>query len=138
MANATRVQAHGTAKVSPRAQLAAAMKSKKRGRFPVAPKAERTINGIVFASKREARRYAVLKQQEKAGIITHLELQPAFKVTINGHLYCTYKADFAYFRDGERIIEDCKSSGTAKDAAYRLRKRAAELQFFIQVREVGV
>jgi hypothetical protein len=121
-----------------REQLAAAMKSTKRGRFPVAPKAERTVDGIVFASKREAKRYAFLKLQEKSGVITHLELQPEFKVTINGHILCRYRADFRYFRDGERIVEDCKSSGTAKDAAYRLRKRAAELQYFIQVREVGV
>jgi len=122
---------------TPRQQLAEAMKPTKRGRFPVAPKAERTVDGIVFASKREAARYAVLKQQERAGLISHLELQPVFKVTINGHHYCRYSADFAYFRHGERVIEDCKSSGTAKDAAYRLRKRAAEMFYYIKVREVG-
>jgi hypothetical protein len=121
-----------------RTQLAAAMKSTKRGRFPVAPKAERTIDGIVFASKRQAKRYVQLKTLEKSGVISHLEREPEFKVSINGHHYCRYRADFAYFHDGKRVIEDVKSSGTAKDAAYRLRKRAAELQFFIQVREVGV
>jgi hypothetical protein len=120
-----------------RAQLSAAMKSTKRGRFPVSPKADRTVEGIVFPSKREAKRYAALKLEERAGLISHLELQPEFKVTINGHLFCKFTGDFAYFRDGDRIIEDCKSSGTAKDAAYRLRKRAAELFYFIQVREVG-
>ena len=120
-----------------RQQLADAMKSTKRGRYPVAPKDQRTVDGITFDSKREAARYAVLKQQERAGLISHLELQPVFKVTINGHHFCRYSADFAYFRDGERVIEDCKSSGTAKDAAYRLRKRAAEMQYFIKVQEVG-
>ena len=120
-----------------RAQLAAAMKPRKRGRFPVAPKAERTVDGVVFASKREARRYSELKLMERAGEITHLELQPEFKVMISGHLLCKFKADFRYFRNGERIVEDVKSSGTAKDAAYRLRKRAAELAYFIQVQETG-
>jgi len=128
MAVATRVRPHE--------QLAAAMKPK-RGKYPVAPKAERTLDGIVFDSKREMARYAVLKQQERAGMITHLELQPEFKVTINGHLFCRYKPDFAYFRNGERIVEDVKSSGSAKDPAYRLRKRAAEMAYFIKVTEVG-
>lgn len=120
-----------------RQQLADAMKPAKRGRYPVAPKEDRTVDGIVFDSKREARRYAVLKQQERAGLISHLELQPVFKVAINGHHYCRYSADFAYFRDGQRVVEDCKSSGTAKDAAYRLRKRAAEMFYYIKVTEVG-
>ena len=113
------------------------MKSTKRGRYPVAPKDQRTVDGRVFDSKREAARYAVLKQQERAGLISHLELQPVFKVTINGHHFCRYSADFAYFRNGERVIEDCKSSGTAKDAAYRLHKRAAEMFYSIKIVEVG-
>lgn len=122
-----------------RQQLEDAMRSAKRGggRFPVAPKAERTVDGVVFASKREARRYSELRLMERAGEITHLELQPEYKVMIAGHLFCTYRADFRYFRNGERIVEDCKSGGTAKDTAYRLRKRAAELYHFIKVVEVG-
>jgi hypothetical protein len=112
---------------------------KGRGRFQVAPKEERTVDGRVFDSKREATRYAELKVLERAGKISHLECQPEFPVTINGHLLCRVHFDFAYFENGERIIEDVKSKdgrGTAKDTAYRLRKRAAELFFYIKVREV--
>lgn len=125
-------------KTPARIQYEEAIKSKRgRGRFPVAEKAERTIDNIVFDSKREAARYAELKLAERAGLITHLELQPEYKVRINGHLFCTARFDFRYWQKGEQIVEDVKSSGTAKDAAYRLRKRAAELQYFIKVRETG-
>lgn len=109
----------------------------KRSRFPVAPKAERTIDGIVFASKREASRYAKLKLLEKAKEITDLVLQPKFPVLIAGQAYCTYTADFSYrTRSGARVIEDVKSKGTQRDDAYRLRKKAAELFHGIQVKEV--
>ena len=39
-------------------------------------KAARTVDGITFASKAEARRYQVLKARELAGEIRDLELQP--------------------------------------------------------------
>ena len=123
---------------SARQQLADALRSAKKGkgRYPVAPKEQRTVDGKVFASKREAARYAELRLLEQQKLISHLECQPTFKVTINGHPLCRYTADFQYFRDGELTVEDVKSSGTRKDPYYRLRKRAAELWFFIKVREV--
>tara|TARA_R110000868_G_scaffold333506_1_gene594316 strand:- start:141 stop:527 length:387 start_codon:yes stop_codon:yes gene_type:complete len=126
-------------KTPARQQYEAALKGAKkgRGRFPVGPKEDRTLDGHVFASVREMKRYAVLRDWQRLGVITHLELQPKFPVTINGHPLTKYTADFAYFENGERVVEDCKSSGTAKDTAYRLRKKAAELQFFIKIREVG-
>lgn len=107
-----------------------------KGRYPVAPREERTIDGRTFDSKGEAQRYAALKLLERAGVISDLEVQPKFPVTINGQLYCTFTADFAYTQNGERVIEDKKSSGTAKEPAYRLRRKAAELFHGIRVREV--
>ena len=56
-----------------------------------------TIDGITFDSKREAKRYTELKVLEKSGMITHLELQPEYQITINGAKICKYKADFRYF-----------------------------------------
>jgi hypothetical protein len=123
--------------MTPKEQLAAALKSAKgKGRFPVAPREQRTMDGIVFASKGEMMRYAELKLLERAGKISHLELQPKFPVTINGKPFCTYSADFAYFENGARVVEDVKSTGTLKDTAWRLRKKAAELMFNFRVREV--
>ena len=39
-----------------------------------------TVDGIRFASKREARRYLELKLLQKAGHISDLELQPRFRL----------------------------------------------------------
>ena len=40
------------------------------------------VDGILFASKKEARRYSELKLLERAGEIAHLELQPRIKICI--------------------------------------------------------
>jgi len=92
------------------------------------------MDGHVFASKKEMKRYGELKMLQRAKEISNLELQPKFDVSINGKKFCTYTADFAYDdQSGKHIIEELKSSGTAKDAAYRLRKKAAELFYGITV-----
>ncbi|MEJ0096188.1 MAG: DUF1064 domain-containing protein [Methylocella sp.] len=110
----------------------------KKSRYPVVEKHLRTVDGIVFASGREAKRYSQLKIMERAGEITHLTLQPAFVAYIGGVKFCTYTADFSYFRNGLdlMIVEDVKSSGTRIDPAYRLRKKAAEMYHGIHVTEV--
>jgi hypothetical protein len=74
---------------------------------------------------------------DRAGVISGLRLQPSFVVQIGGKPFCNYTADFIYKQaDGIVVIEELKSSGTAKDAAYRLRRKAAELYFGITVTEV--
>lgn len=110
----------------------------RKSRFQVAPKIERTIDGITFASKKEATRYANLKLMEKQGFIRDLMIQKKFPVEINGEPYTNYSADFVYFDCdlGKTLIEDVKSSGTKKDAAFRLRKKAAELFYGIKITEV--
>ena len=107
-------------------------------RFKVVPAHQRTADGILFASKKEMNRYLELKNLQKAGKIAELQLQPAFKTYIHGKLFCTYTADFSYWinHKQEQIVEDVKSTGTAKDAAYRLRKKAAELTYGFKVTEV--
>ena len=108
-----------------------------RTRFP----AKRTaVDGITFDSKREAKRYGELKLAERAGEILKLRLQPQFYAYINDQPYCRFTADFGYHvaATGAEIIEDVKSSGTRKDPAYRLRKKAVELFHGIQIVETGV
>ena len=111
-------------------------KKKNNNRFKVSPVEERTLGGIVFSSKKEMKRYAELRLLERAGEIRGLELQPEFRVSINDQHFCTYTADFAYTEKGQRVIEELKSTGTAKDAAYRLRKKAAELFYGIKVKVI--
>jgi len=104
-------------------------------KYKVVPQIERTIDGIIFDSKREAARYAQLKLAEKAGFVKDLVLQPEYPVQINGKHYCTYTPDFIYTEaeTGKVIIEEVKSTGTMKDPAYRLRKKAAELYHGIEI-----
>lgn len=109
----------------------------KKGRYPVVEKSRRTMDGIVFASLAEMKRYGVLKLGQRAGMVRDLKTQPAFPVLIEGKAFCTYTADFSYFDErGAFVVEDVKSSGTQKDAAYLLRKKAAELFYGFTVREV--
>ena len=81
-----------------------------------------TIDGITFASRKEALRYCQLKMLRDAGEIHNLELQPKFPIFINGVKVCTYIADFAYFTAKTRVIEDVKSKPT-KTPVYRLKRK---------------
>jgi hypothetical protein len=111
---------------------------KKPGLFPRSPAEQRTFEGVVFDSKLEMQRWATLRQREKAGLICDLTYHPVYKVSINGFHFCSYEAD-AKYRDpetGDWTIEDTKSSGTARDPAFRLRKKATELFFGIIVNVV--
>lgn len=111
--------------------------TERKGRFAVAAKVDRTLDGVLFDSKKEATRYAELKLLERAGQIECLEVQPSWNIEIGGKHFCRYTADFSYL-DKKRgpVIEDTKSTGTAKDAAYKLRRKAAELAHGIRVTEI--
>jgi hypothetical protein len=110
-----------------------------RGRFPVVAKEFRRLDGIQFDSKLEMEFYAELRQRELAGEVAKIEYHPSWDVTINGGKLCKFTADFRYVemmpKYGVRIVET-KSSGTRKDASYRLRRRAAELAFGLTIIEV--
>lgn len=74
------------------------------------------VNGIVFDSKLEARRYTELLLLQKANKIKDLQLQPSFELIPsfkkNGRTFrkTTYKADFLYIdtETGQKIVEDTK------------------------------
>ncbi len=71
-----------------------------------------TVDGIKFASKREANRYGELKLELLAGEIGDLELQKPFSLDVNGVHICDYVADFVYKRNGIQITEDAKGKAT--------------------------
>lgn len=93
--------------------------------------AKTEVDGIVFDSRKEARRYAELKIREKAGEITALRLQPEYelipKYRKNGHTIrkTTYRADFEYIEKetGQLVVEDVKGFRTE---TYRLKKKLLE------------
>lgn len=72
------------------------------------------VDGIRFASKREASRYGELKLLEKVGEIRDLKLQPIYKLVVSGELICRYRPDFTYWdhRRKMEIVEDCKGFRT--------------------------
>lgn len=76
------------------------------------------VDGIKFASQREAKRYAELKLMEKAGKISGLKLQPKYSL-LEPFVYrgekvrgLTYIADFEYRENGFVVAEDCKGFRT--------------------------
>lgn len=98
--------------------------------------AQRTeLDGIKFASKKEARRYAQLKLMEKAGVITDLRLQVPF-VLIDKSTYgraIKYIADFVYIENGQEIIEDTKGFRTD---VYKLKKRLFAEKYRKEIKEI--
>jgi len=79
------------------------------------------VDGIIFASKKEASRYVYLKGQLTANEISDLELQPSYELHINDIKICRYIADFKYKnKNGEEIIEDVKGFLTPQ---FRLKQK---------------
>jgi hypothetical protein len=111
------------------------------------------IDGITFASRREARRYAGLKLRQQVGDIIELTVQPRFPIFLAGLVTHTapgafaisedrpcltvaeYRADFSYYvaETGEFVVEDAKGFRTDK---YRLKKRLVEAQYGLVIHEV--
>lgn len=91
--------------------MTALVRSPKRNKFGAKPT---TLDGITFASKREAAFYAELKLREKAGEVASVELQPVYALTINGSLIGTYKPDFRFWdaREGRTRVVDVKGVRT--------------------------
>lgn len=90
------------------------------------------IDGIKFDSKKEAKRYIVLRELEKQGNIEKLMLQPRFLLQEgfrkNGKAYrkIEYVADFMYEQDGKLIIEDVKG---IKTDVYKLKQKLFEKRY---------
>lgn len=90
-----------------------------------------------FDSKREYRRWLVLRLMLRAGEISKLERQVAFPLKItdcdgNPALLCTYRADFCYTERGQYIVEDAKG---VKTPEYKLKRKLMKLVNGIDIRE---
>lgn len=80
------------------------------------------VNGIRFASKKEAAAYWVLFLRQKSGEISDLELQPKFKFPCGP----SYIADFRYTEKGKSIIIDVKGIQTP---VFRLKMRMFKMHY---------
>jgi hypothetical protein len=107
-----------------------------------------TVDGIRFASKKEAQRWVELRLLEKAGEIWDLERQPRFPLLVPStwwHLgralkrrpvkIGEYRGDFKYHdrRSTPYTVEDVKGF---KTALYRWKKKHVEAQYGITITEV--
>jgi hypothetical protein len=93
------------------------------------------VDGIVFASKKEAGRYIELKQMQAAGLIKDLELQPKFECVINGQKCFAYRGDFRYWNipNNCSVTEDAKGFATA---IYKLKRKIVRAVFGVEIQEV--
>ncbi len=112
-----------------------------------------TKNGLIYDSKKEARRAAFLETLEKAGAITDLRRQVKFVLiptqrepdTVGprggrkpGKVIereCSYVADFVYIdtKTGETVIEDTKGVRTKE---YIIKRKLMLERFDIRIKEI--
>ncbi len=90
------------------------------------------VDGILFDSKKEANRYGELKLLERAGQITRLRRQVTFRLAIQNIHICSYVADFVYFEDGVKIVEDTKGKRTKE---YIIKRKLMRAIHGITIRE---
>lgn len=95
------------------------------------------VEGIRFASKREAARYIVLKNSVG---VRDLRVQPAWRIELSGEFICDYVADFSYRIEENgslrTIVEDVKSKAT-KTPEYRIKRKLMHAVHNIYVAEVA-
>src|SRR5437660_1011127 len=91
------------------------------------------VNGVRFASKREARRWLELRLLEGAGQISELRRQVRYDLDVNEIHVCAYLADFVYTEKGQTVVEDAKGVRTRE---YRLKARLMRACHGIEIREV--
>lgn len=115
------------------------------------------VDGITFDSKKESQRFLVLKDAQEQGLISELELQPCFELipkiteTYTKHLKTkdkecertvqlaiTYKGDFAYIKDGIKVVEDVKASPhrAALDPKFLIKEKLFRWKFGFSIKRV--
>lgn len=93
------------------------------------------IEGVWFASRREARTYQTLVILERAGKITNLRRQVSYNLEVNGILICRYIADFVY-RDVERDVNVVADAKGMQTQIYKLKKKMMKVLLGIDILEL--
>lgn len=92
------------------------------------------VEGIVFDSAKEAKRYKELQMLLKAGEIGLLELQVEYELNVGGTHSLKYVADFVYIlKTGEKIVEDAKGFKTKE---YLKKKKLMKKVLGIEIKEI--
>lgn len=112
-------------------------------------------DGITFDSKIEGERYLYLREMERQGVITDLQMQVEYEILprqskqIIKHLKTkdkvvekflehpvTYKCDFQYMHNGELVVEDVKGSSSAMSRDFPIRKKLMLFMHGIEIRVI--
>ena len=113
------------------------------------------VDGIEFDSKKESKRYLVLKEAEDNGVISDLKLQvkyeliPSVKEKYIKHLKTkdkemertlqlaiNYICDFQYTKDGIIIVEDVKASPKVLPKEFVLKDKLMFWRYGIRIKKV--
>ena len=105
--------------------------------MPDAPKnkyrnIETVVDGIIFPSRKQAKRYRGLLLLQQKGEITDLALEQAYSIDVNGIHICDYRADFTFRRDGKIVVEDTKGIRTP---AFKLKALLMKAVYGVEVVE---
>lgn len=115
-----------------------------------------TIDGIIFDSKKEAKRYTELAILEKMGVISNLQMQVEYELIPAQYEFferlsktgkvlkpgrkclekkCSYIADFVYFDNDSKafVVEDTKGFRTPE---YIIKRKMMLYKFGIKIKEV--
>lgn len=118
------------------------------------------VDGIIFDSSKEAKRYRALKEKAEKGQITSLQRQVKFvlipaqyeesnEVFTKGprkgqkkpgkllERECAYIADFVYTENGQQVVEDTKGcKAGAAYAIYKIKRKLMLYKYGIRIKEI--
>lgn len=92
------------------------------------------VDGIKFASQKEALRWIELQTAEWLGEITNLSRQVRFSIDIGDAHICDYVADYVYDTPEGNVVEDSKGALTD---VYKLKRRLMFVVHGITILETG-
>ena len=91
------------------------------------------LDGHKFDSQAEMRHYLVLREMQRAGKITDLEVHPKFKLVPSRtnkkgkrRRGVTYTADFRYVAGHETVVEDVKGGKATQTQAFVIKSKLFE------------
>ena len=89
------------------------------------------VDGMMFDSRRESARYQELCLMQSKGLISCLRRQVKFELIPKSkdERAVSYFADFVYTENDRVIVEDVKSSATAKDKSYILKRKLFKYRY---------
>jgi len=127
---------------APATVAAGAVRKRATGRRAKYGNVRTMVDGEILDSKKEAKRWRQLQLLELHGHITDLKRQVVFELAPRAVFKRSraspairYVADFAYYENGEYVVEDTKSPISRKLPAYRLKRHLMQTVHNVEIRE---